>query len=413
MKSTICKKVIYIVDYPLGTRDAERFGLAKLQLAGLQVSVWDLSHFLLPAASKLEIKSPSWVDLTVCLEIGHFRDLCSSLTSEDIVILIGGLGVGQAWRGRKILRLICATPARLASISTGNVPTPIHRDSLRWLFATRAKKVYSSLTHLSWWKRVPELFASHMLSSALAAQQKMRIPGAIRSLDHIWAGVAVSGTASYLVAPSTTVTYIHEFDYDLVLALRATDRKSSPRVVFIDSKSQLHPDIAIHGTSVGMPIEVYSHIVCRALDEIEKRLENQVVIAVHPRAAPGVMEPWYGGRTLIYGQTSELIADATAVIVAESSTAIGLAAIFQRPLVLLSSNRSDLYIRGMNRAFAEALDTQLIDLDAPDLPHFTMDINEQAYERYVQKYIKRQGTPAEPFWSVVAYEIISGTRNPI
>jgi len=159
-----------------------------------------------------------------------------------------------------------------------------------------------------------------------------------------------------------------------------------------------------------MSIETYSDLVCRALDEIEKRLGTEVVIAVHPRANLGVMEPWYGGRTLIYGQITELVAGATVVIVAEGSTAIGLAALFRRPLTLLASRRSDSYIQGMNRAYAQALDMPLIDLDAPELPPLTLDVNEEAYAQYVQKYVKRQGTPEEPFWSVVASEIVSGAQ---
>jgi hypothetical protein len=222
----------------------------------------------------------------------------------------------------------------------------------------------------------------------------------------------VSGKASFLVAPSTTVTYIHTLDYDLFLALRASGEQSTPRAVFIDSMGPLHPDYVVHETSGGISIETYSDIVCRGLKQIEKRLGTEAVIAVHPRATPGVMEPWYMGRTLIYGQTPELIADATAVIVAEGSTAIGLATVFQRPLVLLSSSRFDSFIQRTNRAFAQALATPLIDLDAPELPTISLDVDEGAYARYVEQYIKRPGTPEEPFWIVVASEIISGAKHP-
>jgi len=251
-----------------------------------------------------------------------------------------------------------------------------------------------------------------MISQVDAVQRRLGVPSSIRPLDHIWAGSVVSGKASIFVAPSTTVTYIHSLDYDLILALRASRGKSSPRVVFVDSMGPLHPDYLVQETSSAIPIQTYSDIICRGLDQIEKRLGTDVVIAVHPRAAFGVMEPWYGGRTLIYGKTTELIADATAVILANGSTAIGMAAIFQRPLVLLSSSRFDSIIQGMNKAFAQALSLPLIDLDAPQLPPFTLDVNEEAYAQYVQKYIKRPNTPEEPFWSVVASEIVSGAKPP-
>jgi hypothetical protein len=399
------------VDYPLDARDAKRFGLAELQAAGLQVAVWDLSHFFHSRANELGIESPSWVDLTVCSSIGQFRDLCRTLTSEDVIIFIGGLHPSQVWRGRKILRLISTTPARLASISSGSMPAPILSNRPRSLFRTRFPRAFSLLTDPGRWKKVPQQLVSLTFIQAVTLQRRIPLRDSIRPLDHIWAGAMVSGKASFLVAPSTTITYIHTLDYDLVLPLRALGEHSTPRAVFIDSMGPLHPDYYVgHETSSRISIEAYSEMVCRALDEIEKRLGTDVVIAVHPRATPGVMEPWYGGRTLIYGQTPELIADATAVIVAEGSTAIGWATVFQRPLVLLSSSRFDSLIQRMNRAFAQALSRPLIDLDAPQLPTISLDVDERAYARYVEQYIKRPGTPEEPFWSVVASEINSGKK---
>jgi hypothetical protein len=38
-------------------------------------------------------------------------------------------------------------------------------------------------------------------------------------------------------------------------------------------------------------------------------------------------------------------------------------------------------------------------------------VDDAAYERYVHHYIKRDGTPEEPFWSVVASDIISDAAH--
>ena len=405
------QKVVFVTDYPLDARDAKRFGLTELQAAGLQIEVWDLSHFYFPAASGLGIESPSWMNLTVSSSIEQFRGLCSTLTNDHVVIFIGGLHPGQVSRGLKLLRLISATPARLASISSGQLPTPILSIGPSSLSGSRAARIFSLLTEPRRWKTIPRRLVSSMFIRIVAVQRRMHLRDSIRPLDHIWVGAMVSGKASFLVAPSTTITYIHTLDYDLVLTLRASGRQSTPRVVFIDSMGPLHPDYSVNETSSDISIETYSDIVCRGLDQIEKRLGTEVVIAVHPRAAVGVMEPWYMGRTLIYGQTPELIADATAVIVGHGSTVIGMATVFQRPLVLVSSNRFDSYEQGLNRAFAQALAMPLIDLDAPELPTISLDVNEEAYAQYVQKYIKRPGTPEKPFWSVVASDIISDSKN--
>ena len=87
-----------------------------------------------------------------------------------------------------------------------------------------------------------------------------------------------------------------------------------------------------------------------------------------------------------------------------------MTAVFQRPLALLSSSRFDPIIPGTIKAFAQALALPLIDLDAPELPLFTLAINEEVYAQYVQNYVKLPDTPEKPFWSVVASEIISDSK---
>ena len=393
----------------MSARDAKRFGLAELQGAGLQVQVWDLAHFLLPelpAARQLGIDCPSWVDLTVCSSIEQFRDLCSTLTSKDVVIVIGGLHPSQAWRGRKIFRSLSATPARLTSVSLGHIPPPIARETRQSFFGSGFARVFLLFVNPHRWKNIPQRLAPHMFAWVVALQRRMRIRENIRPLDHIWAGTIVSGKSSFFISPSTTVTYIHTLDYDLALAARGSNQISAPQVVFIDSMGPLHPDYFLLGAS-RITIQDYSEIVCRGLDQIEKNLGVDVVISAHPRANEGVMEPWYGGRTIVYGQSVELVAGATAVIASNGSTVIGMAAVFQRPLVLISSSAFDPLDKDLIRAFSQELSTPIIDLDAPELPPLTLVVNEEAYAQYVQKYIKRPGTPEEPFWLVVASEILS------
>jgi hypothetical protein len=406
------RRVIYIVQYPLGFRDAERFGLAELQKAGLQVEVWDVSHFAHPSASELGIETPSWVNATVCSNIDHLSDLCSTLTTEHVVILIDGLQKVQARRGRKLLRLLSATPARLGLFASGQTPNSIPTDRPTSRIGDGFRRVFGFVTQPRRWRNIPRRFISFIFFQSIAVRRRMGLGSSLRPLDHIWASTVVSNISPIFITAATKVTYIHSLDYDQVLAVRDSAGESDPRVVFIDSMGPLHPDYFLfHGDSL-LSTESYSAIICKGLAEIEDRLGTEVVVAAHPRALSGLMEPWYGGRTVIYGKTAELIANATAVIVSSGSTAIGTAVVFQRPLLLLNSKRFDFFVQVRSRAAAQELDQQLIDLDAPELPPFTLDVNTDAYARYVQKYIKQQGTPEEPFWSVVASEIVSGAKPP-
>ena len=409
---TLGAKIIILVIHPLSVRDAKRFGLTELQNAGLQVEVWDLSHFVHPAAHGIGIKSTDWVKITVCSSVEHFSDLCGALTAEHTIILIGLLQQGQIWQQRKLLRLISATPARLGSISSGQIPPPIRPGRRVPLVSGRIRRMFRLLFHPRKWKNIPLGMAFSILPKLIAVQHRMGLVSFLRPLDHIWASTSVSNISSIFITAATDVTYIHSLDYDEVLAVRDSVGQSPARVVFIDSMGPLHPDfLLISGKSI-ISVQTYSEIICRGLDEIERRLGTEAVVAAHPRAAPGVMEPWYGGRPLIYGKTTELIANATAVIDSNGSTVIGMAAIFHRPLVLISSSSFDLRDRGMTRAFSQALSTPIIDLDASELPTISLDVNVDAYIAYIEKYVKRQGTPEEPFWSVVASEIVSGAQPP-
>ena len=406
------RKVIYLIFQTLDARDAKRFGLTELQDAGLRVEIWDLSHFLLPKVSELGIESPSWVNLTVVSSVGDFSDLCRTLTTGDVVILIGGLQQYQLWRMRKLLRLISSTPARLGSISSGNTPPLIRAGGRAPLVGGRIGRTFGLFTQRRKWTKIPSYLMSLIIFEFISIQRRMHRHSSIRPLDHIWASTMVSNISSIFIAAATNVTYIHTLDYDQVLSVRDSGVQSTSRVVFIDSMGPLHPDyFLLYGTSV-VSAETYSAIICRGLDEIEKRLEAEVVVAANPRAAHGLVDSLYGGRVVEYGKTAELIASATAVIVSSGSTAIGIAVVLQRPLLLLNSNMFDSFVQVRSRAAAQALDMQLIDLDALELPPFTLDVNAEAYAQYVQKYVKRQGTPEAPFWSVVASEIISGANPP-
>jgi hypothetical protein len=414
LKRDTGRKVIYLIFHTLDARDAKRFGLTELQDAGLRVEVWDLSHFLHPKVSELGIESPSWLNLTVISSVGDFSDLCSTLTTEDVVILIGGLQQYQLWRARKLLRLISSTPARLGSISSGNTPPLIRAGGRAPLVGGRIGRTFGLFTQPRKWTNIPSYLMSLIIFKLISVQRRMHLHSSIRPLDHIWAGtmVAKTGIASIFITESTKVTYIHTLDYDLVLSVRDSGVPLTSRVVFIDSMGPFHPDYFLNYGNSDVSAETYSAIICRGLDKIEKRLEAEVVVAANPRAAHGMMEPWYGGRVVEYGKTAELIASATAVIVSSGSTAIGMAVVFRRPLLLLNSNMFDSFVQVRSRAAAQALDTQLIDLDALELPPFTLDVNAEAYAQYVQKYVKRQGTPEAPFWSVVASEIVSGAQSP-
>lgn len=408
MMGRFTARVVFLSDYPVDDRDARRFGIAELQQAGLNVEVWDLSHFYFPKSNELAIKTPNWVNLTKYSSIQQLKVLSETLTSNDVVVFLGCLHASQFGVGRKVLELISKTPAWLASVWSGSIPSPFpQRSSLHPLNIRRLQHT-AQILHPRRWKTKANRLYLEWLQRKTLMQRRFHYGKPIRPLDQIWAGTDVDSIAKPHIGPSTSISYIHALDYELILTADASadDRSTSP-LVFIDSMGPLHPDYIVQERESGIRIEAYSDLICRGLDEIEKQFGVRVLIAAHPRASKGVMEPWYGGRSVYYGQTAALIKESKAVIVADGSTAIGIAAVFCKPLILLDSVEFDPLIQRMNEAFSHALSVPLVDLNSCRLPRISLEVNEVAYTRYVERYVKRSGTPEKPFWSVVASDIIS------
>ena len=84
------------------------------------------------------------------------------------------------------------------------------------------------------------------------------------------------------------MTYIHTLDHDLALAARGSNRTLTPRVALIHLMVPLQPDYFLLGTS-RISIQDYSEIVCRGIDQVEKKLVTDIVIATQPKTRAGVM----------------------------------------------------------------------------------------------------------------------------
>jgi len=49
---------------------------------------------------------------------------------------------------------------------------------------------------------------------------------------------------------------------------------------------------------------------------------------------------------------------------------------------------------------------------ASELSIISLSVSLDAYIQYIERYAKRLGTSEEPFWSVVASEVVSGAESP-
>jgi hypothetical protein len=167
-----------------------------------------------------------------------------------------------------------------------------------------------------------------------------------------------------------------------------------------------HPDTTAQGLNpLGLDDGEYYDTVRKALDEFEIESGLAVEVAAHPRAQPGSLDPFYGGRRVLYGQGAEAIAQSDVVLLMNATTAVGLCVAFNRPMIVLQSSKFLKNTVQKTTRLATILSLPIVDLDRAPHDWSIPEISAKAYATYLHQYVKRPGTPESLFWEVVATTI--------
>lgn len=219
----------------------------------------------------------------------------------------------------------------------------------------------------------------------------------------IAAGAQALATDETAIADSDTpVLWAHTLDYDRFLELHAA-RGSKRGIVFLDQFLEGHPDQIRLGVPFCDPA-TYSQNLRRAFDAMEQSLGDPVVIAAHPRADYGERDPRFGGREIVRGRTAELVT-ASKWVIAHDSTAVGYAVLGGTPVTFLTDD--GIQRSGVRREAADGLarllGRRLYNLDRDPLPTWEGEsrIDPAAYRSYRTAFLKRDGSPQKPLWTIV------------
>ena len=195
--------------------------------------------------------------------------------------------------------------------------------------------------------------------------------------------------------------WTHSFDYDLYLSLRGDAAAGvQPYAVFLDEDMAFHTDYDFLGLELPVTPERYYSALNRFFDRFQREAGLPVVVAGHPRhVRPGMWEE----RTPVYNQTAELVRDA-AIVLGHASTSISFAVLWSKPVVCLTTSELSRSSTGARIELVSGiLSAPLIDVDAPGAALHSdafRHVNQAAYDRYQQDYIKRPGTPDLPVWRI-------------
>ncbi|GAB3535562.1 hypothetical protein GCM10027443_24970 [Pontibacter brevis] len=197
--------------------------------------------------------------------------------------------------------------------------------------------------------------------------------------------------------PQDKVIVTHADDYNVHLLNKTSevDPALQDAIVFLDQMLYFHPDFRNLGEDM-MDVEGYYSKLNQVLEDLSRIHGKPVVIAGHPESEKnfGYAENFKGKRFVV-GKSVSLVRHAS-VVVSHYSTAVNFAAIYDKPLLLLTSNSFNTYdkIRNPINSFSKALNATVVNIDNYDLQELKLSAKPD-YKRYKENYIKVDNTPEE------------------
>lgn len=399
-------RIIVITEYPFNKRDNERFGIDILRHHSFDVEIWDITSYLHKKyEDKLLHEDPNnFPGLRLFSEKSDITDAIAQLDTQSLVLFIAGFDyhtcfILQGLSRKKIGYCIWGG-------ITMPLPTP-QKESLAERFFTCMKrgsalKIKGILQHI-----INRFLLKHYTFFGIAPASIILLSGE-KSTEHY----------SYPVNEKTVKLWTHYLDYDIYLEQKDQQVTSVKRTaVFLDIYLPFHPDFLHSDTEFPISPEEYYPKLCNLFSVLEKKFQIEIIIAAHPRSDYGNKPDYFCGRTIIKGETARLIKESVFVIV-HSSTAVDFAVFYKKPVIFITTNEIQRLVTGKNlhglyiRSVSSALGKELINIDQGyDFDwEKEMTIDEEAYRRYKNLYIKKEGTPEKPVWEIFSSYLMQETQ---
>jgi hypothetical protein len=208
--------------------------------------------------------------------------------------------------------------------------------------------------------------------------------------------VVTSGTAIKAINNKFEIKS-QSFDYDLFLRYSKMKEQIKKQIVFLDSAIVDHPDY-YKPKAPGLPPipsdsnkDTYYPLIRNFFNKVEEETGMQIVIALHPRLIlDNDIILNYGNRKIVQNNSAELVMNSS-IVIAHDSTAISFAALWKKPLIIITSNDLEFGARRRSMEANESiLGTKRINIDkAFGRINFVKRAQEalKGYDKYIKKYI--------------------------
>lgn len=393
-------RVIYIVDSPLSTRDAERFGIDRLIRHHLDVEVWHVGALYYKLHEAQVIEDPTTHKVLRLTSEAVLTAKLGALGQSDVVVLIAGI---QPLRDRtlKAFRMALArTQATICAVHSGLVADDTTAMLSRFSFA---KRFYLRVKHLA--NKARHMWFRIWWSDLWGTSR--RVEHGLPLIDIAWVSTSPRAIDPLLLGRRTSIRPIHSFDYDRLLEALPDNLLPSGGIVVIDTMGPLNPDFSMNGVHVpNLDADRYYETLREFLSRIHHLSGLPVVVAAHPRSPRGLIEPYYDHSRMVYGKTIPLVRDASVCVAMGGSTVLGMIATLRKPLILATSASFGPIDNRLVRRNARLLGLKTWNIDRPVTNFSVPQVNTKKYESFSRRFVKLPGSPDGLFWDIVARDLL-------
>lgn len=385
-------KIVFFISSPFNQRDYSRFGIETLEKNGFDVEVWDFTPIVYPQVEGVVIPNDP-----VNYDKHHKFEY-----KKDFILAIGKL------KNVFVINFCPYTPAALfiyRALSRFKIPYSVFMANAIPFGQKRELNIawfYSKIKRITLNKLFNFIFP--LIPSSYLG---------VHPATFILAGGEKSLIYKYPVSKKTEIIWLHTLDYDIYLEEKEYVETSNNTAVFLDEYLPFHEDYFFLSMTPYSTADKYYPALCNFFDYVEDKCDVELIIAAHPRSHYEQLPDYFNSRSVIRGDTINLVKKSRFVI-AHASTSINFPVLLRKPIVFITTNELNNSPEGYAiRSFAGLLNKKTINIDE----EYNIDwekelcVDEQAYNNYINSYIKIKGSKEKPFWEIVAERLRNYDRK--
>jgi len=373
------KRVVFLTLSPLSSRDYERFGIDILEKSGLEVEVIYIGYLVYGIENSIEFSD-------MAHDIINYSELKESILNfkrDSIFVKLFGLSSKTI----KIDRFLFKYNALSVGVNQNSIPLSIKEINY-------SEKIKLHLKRLSLNGLLQKLIFLYSIKVLRVKANDYMILGGLKS-DNI-----EDSTMSKI--------WTHSLDYNLFLEHKKSNLivTNERYALYLDEYLPYHPDFK----KIGIDREYraiadsYYQKMNSFFDKLEENFSLRVIIAAHPRAEYKKLGDVWNGRKIVFGKSIELVKDSEFCLM-HASTSINFSVLYRKPILFLTLKELDPLYGSFISSFSEEIGCSRIFIDNKfdkNQIENSLIINDNAYDRYKENYIKKSGTPEKNSWQIFA-----------